>query len=179
MTLTPNEADFWAWFRPSLAENWMRGVIGEYWVANALGILHIRRHGWESWDLETEDGIRVEVKTAGFLQSWHQSDEKPSTPVFGIGAVNVKADPKRGLRAGQYRPANAYVFCLHTCLDLEDLDPLEIGQWEFYVLSTEVLDAERPNGKTISLKPLRQLIPEPTLFANLDDTIRRVANHSI
>ncbi len=175
LTLSTSESEFWRWFRPSLAENWMRGVIGEYWVAHALDILHKRRHGWETWDLETEHGIRIEVKTAGYLQSWHQSGQKPSTPVFGINAVNVEEDRDRGLCAGQYRPANVYVFCLHTCLELTTLDPLDISQWEFYVLATKELDAQRPNGKSINLGPLKDLGAKRVLHVGLKYAILRAA----
>ena len=153
----------------------MRGVIGEYWVANALNILHKRRHGWETWDLETEDGIRIEVKTAGYLQSWHTSGQEPSSPVFGINPVNVKADPNRGLRAGQYRPANVYVFCLHSNLDPTTHDPLDISQWNFYVLATTELDRQRPNGKSIGLRSLMTLEPIEAAHTELRSAILRVA----
>ena len=153
----------------------MRGVVGEYWVANALDILHKRRHGWETWDFETENGIRIEVKTSGYLQSWHKPGQKPSNPVFGINAVNVKEDPDRGLSAGRYRPANVYVFCFHLSLDLSTLDPLDISQWEFYVLATRVLDAKRPNGKTIGLTPLKRLGAKKVVHSDLRDAITRAA----
>ena len=156
----------------------MRGVIGEYWVANAVDILHKRRHGWESWDLETEDGIRIEVKTAGYLQSWHETSQEPSTPVFGINAVKVEEDTERGLYRGQYRPANVYVFCLHLSLDLDTHDPLDISQWTFYVIATKVLDAVRPNAKSISLTPLKSLDIKETDFAGLKAAILSAATQT-
>ncbi len=171
IVLSTSESEFWKWFRPSLAENWMRGVIGEYWVANAVDILHKRRHGWESWDLETEDGIRIEVKTAGYLQSWHETNQEPSTPIFGINAVNVEEDTERGLHQGQYRPANVYVFCLHSSLDLTTHDPLDISQWEFYVVHTPFLDDKRPDGKTIGLRSLQKLGVKSVLYAGLKEAI--------
>ena len=151
-TLSTSESQFWTWFRPTLAENWMRGVVGEYWVANALDILHKRRHGWETWDLETEDRIRIEVKTSGYRQSWHKPGDKMATPRFVVPRVRVKADESRGLRQGQYRPAHVYVFCFHKERDAAKLDPLDISQWEFYVVPTKMLDENvNPNAKSPSI----------------------------
>ena len=40
-------------------------------VARALGVERLRRE-WDNYDLETTEGIKVEVKSAAYLQSWHQ-----------------------------------------------------------------------------------------------------------
>lgn len=174
--LPESENRFWTWIRPSLAENRMRGVIGEYWVANSLGILESPRRGWEPWDLETEDGIRVEVKSAGYIQSWHEPGQRHSTPFFGINRVNVEADREKGLPAGRYRPAMVYVFCLHFWIESATLDPLDISQWEFYVLPVSVLEAERPDGKTIGLSALKQLGAELVTYDELGSKIRTCAD---
>ncbi len=151
-TLSTSESEFWTWFRPILAENWMRGVVGEYWVTKALGLTDRIRRGWNTWDLETEDGIRIEVKTSGYRQSWHKSSDKMATPKFVVPKVRVKADESRGLRQGQYRPAHVYVFCFHKERDVTKLDPLDTSQWEFYVVPTKMLDENvNPNAKSPSI----------------------------
>ena len=73
-----NEDRFWCWMRPSLPENWLRGVVGEFLVAKALGLTQEPRVGWLSWDLKTKDGVRIEVKTSGYLQRWHEQADKES-----------------------------------------------------------------------------------------------------
>ena len=66
--------DFWAWAYSDLLGNAMRGVLAEYLVGTALGCVHGRtRLEWDAWDLRTEGGIRVEIKSAAHLQSWRQS----------------------------------------------------------------------------------------------------------
>jgi hypothetical protein len=67
----PAVADFWHWSRSDLLDNTERGVLAEFIVAIALGIpADGMREGWAAWDLTTPDGVRVEVKSAAYLQSW-------------------------------------------------------------------------------------------------------------
>ena len=73
MRAGPVLADFWAWSRSDLLDNLERGVLAEFIVATALGIpTGGTRVNWDPWDLTTPDGIRVEVKSAAYLQSWDQ-----------------------------------------------------------------------------------------------------------
>ena len=39
------EDRFWDWMEPSLVENWLRGVVGEFLVASSLGLTHVTP-GW-------------------------------------------------------------------------------------------------------------------------------------
>ncbi len=175
-TLSVSESEFWRWFQPSLAEDWMRGVVGEYWVANALDLLNEPREAWKPWDLETKTGIKVEVKTSGCLRR-KAGDIVPVKNIqFDIEAVNVDEDLEQRLSAMYGRPANVYVFCLHSSLDPKTLDPLCVSQWKFYVIATRILNDKRPNGKSISLNPMKKLGAEETDFAGLNDAIIRAAN---
>jgi hypothetical protein len=62
-------ADFWAWSRSDLLDNTERGVLAEFIVAAAVGIPTAGvREGWAAWDLTTTDGVRIEVKSAAYLQ---------------------------------------------------------------------------------------------------------------
>ena len=171
-----NESVFLEWFRPSLSEDWMRGVVGEYWFANALGLLDDPREGWKPWDLETKTGIKVEVKTSGCLRRKNNDIVPVKNIKFDIDMVNVDEDPEKGLPAMRGRPATVYVFCLHNSLDPNTLNPLNPSQWNFYVIATAVLDAKRPKGKSTSLKPLKKLGVEETDFAGLKHAIIRAAN---
>ena len=64
---------FWQWSASDVVSNATRGVLAEYLVAQALGVAgdNIRKE-WASYDLKTLDGTRVEVKSAAYIQSWHQ-----------------------------------------------------------------------------------------------------------
>ena len=74
--------DFWRWAYSDLIGNAERGALAEYIVACALGINHAERISWDKYDLVTKEGIAVEVKTSGYLQTWEQ--KTLSKLVFGI-----------------------------------------------------------------------------------------------
>ena len=64
--------DYWRWSTSDLVGNTARGVLAEYIVARALKIPTGEeiRDGWAPFDLETPDGIKIEVKSAAYVQSW-------------------------------------------------------------------------------------------------------------
>jgi hypothetical protein len=66
-------ADFWGWRLSDLLDNLERGVLAEFIVATAPGIpADGVRDGGAVWDLTTPDGVRIEVKSAAYLQAWAQ-----------------------------------------------------------------------------------------------------------
>ena len=74
--------DFWAWAFSDLVGNTERGKLAEYIVATAIGCHMETSPTWESFDLLSPEGIRVEVKTSAYIQSWEQ--KKFSTITFNI-----------------------------------------------------------------------------------------------
>ena len=62
----PNKQEFHAWAYDDLLTNTTRGVLAEYIVATALGIVDTKRVEWDKHDLEV-DGIGVEVKSAAYV----------------------------------------------------------------------------------------------------------------
>lgn len=93
---------FWQWSRSDLLSNSMRGVLVEFLVARALiadakGV----REEWVSYDLTTDDGIKVEVKSAGYLQPWHQDQLSrvsfviPKTRLYDASTSRLGEAPAR------------------------------------------------------------------------------------
>lgn len=165
--------DFWAWSSSDLLGNALRGLVAEFLVATAIGATDDVRQEWDAYDLLLPNGTRIEVKSAAYLQSWAQ--EHFSTIGFDIA-------PKRGWDARENvvadtasRMADIYVFCLLHHRDKQTVDPLNIGQWTFYVLPTNVLNEHLGAQKKISLKPLLKLEPEVVSFDDLAATIERAA----
>ncbi len=164
--------DYWRWSGSRLLENVQRGVLAEFLVASALDLTDDARVEWGAYDIEYPcdnggRGIRIEVKSAAYIQSWHQ--ERDSRISFGIAPSKESWDPRTNCTESFSRPARTadiYVFCHFTPrLDHRDeADPLDVGQWDFYVLATEVLDRERPDGLTIGLESLRRLAGKPTPY---------------
>ena len=147
--------DFWVWMASDVLNNTLRGIVAEYIVSQATGACAPVRVEWDPVDITTPEGIKIEVKSAAYLQSWHQ--DRPSAISFRI-AKTLPWDPK----TNQYgktriRSADVYVFCLLAHLDGQTVNPLELTQWEFYILPTNTLDSSLGNQKTVSLSRLKEL----------------------
>lgn len=103
------------------------------------------------WDLVTADGTRVEVKSAAFLQSWRQ--ERLSTAIFSI-AQSSSLDSGISDRDLIKRRADVYVFALLAHKDKTTLNPLDLSQWEFFVVPVGFLDQRKRSQLTITLPSL-------------------------
>lgn len=144
--------DFWSWALVDLRLNSTRGLLAQFLVAKALGDIRLRDDGWGDFDILTPEGINVEVKSSGYLQSWSQTTL--SKIVFsGLKARPWDAMTGRG-PAPEFR-ADVYVFAVHTCQEPTDYDPLDYMAWEFYVLSAKTIRSL--DQKTISLPRLKSL----------------------
>lgn len=65
--------DFWRWSVSDLVSNATRGRLAEFIVASALGISSDVRDEWSPYDLLSPEGLKIEVKSAAYIQSWHWS----------------------------------------------------------------------------------------------------------
>ncbi len=147
--------DFWSWAYSDLVSNTDRGSIAEYLVAIACDIEDNPRISWNAYDLLTNDGIKIEVKSSGYLQTWKQKDY--SRPIFGIPKTLAWDYRMNVYEIDRKRQADVYVFALHAHKDKATVNPLDTHQWEFYILSSKVLDERVRNSKNISLKKIVEL----------------------
>ena len=63
-----------------------------------------------------------------------------------------------------------YVFCLlkHRCQ--ETIDPLDVGQWAFYVVPTSLVDHERSDQESLPLTFLEKLT-DPVPYVDLSSAV--------
>jgi len=148
-----NLSDFWKWSVSDLLSNATRGRFAEFIVGTAVGLDPKNlRNEWDAFDLVTKSGIKIEVKSAAYIQSWAQ--KKYSNITFSIkSAIDIEAKGKLIPK----RHADVYVFCHLKHKDQETIDPLKMEQWDFYVVATSLLDKHHKGQKTISLTPLKKL----------------------
>lgn len=155
--------DYWQWSGSDLLSNTQRGVIAEFLVAKALGVANTSRLEWGSYDLATEAGQKIEVKSAAYHQSWFQ--EKPSDIRFNIAPAKWLWDPDTNASTYHENPVRAsdvYVFCLLGSLEHSEPNPLDIDHWTFYVIRTEDLNSEVGLQKSIGINPLKALVKQVT-----------------
>jgi hypothetical protein len=171
--LTVSLQHFWQWSGSDLISNSQRGILAEFLVAHALGVDHGVRTEWDAYDLETDSGIKVEVKASGFVQTWAQ--EKLSSIGFDI-SPKLSWDASTNISATEaVRPADVYVFAVHAHIDQASIDALNVNQWEFYVLGTPVLDEACSSQKRISLGTLQKLCPTAVPFEGLGEAVAQAA----
>lgn len=143
---------FWQWSASDLVSNATRGILAEYLVATAVGGALGVRTAWAEYDLRTPDGTRIEVKSAAYVQTWHQER---------LSHISFRYPKTLGRAGGDDTPcrhADVYVFALLANQDQSTLDPLDVSQWEFFVLPTAVLDTRKRSQHSITLPSLRKLV---------------------
>jgi hypothetical protein len=154
--------EFWRWSSSDLLSNATRGKFAEFIVAIAMdAVLYFVREEWAEYDISTgielednkHDIVNIEVKSSSYLQTWEQNGF--SKIIFSIkkkGVTSVKTK-KEELK----RPSDVYVFCLLKHKDKETVDPLNMDQWLFYVLSTKKIDEIFKDKSSITLESLEKI----------------------
>ncbi len=164
-------ADFWKWSVSDLVSNATRGILAEFLVASALEVSGGIRNEWDAFDILFRN-IKIEVKSAAYLQSWAHA--KLSKITFTIRQTYAWDSQTNKSETEMRRQADIYVFCLLKHLDKETLNPLNLDQWEFYLLPSKILDEKLPTQKTISLAKLLKLEPCVAKYEELAECVVRM-----
>ena len=158
--------DFWKWSVSDLVSNATRGRLAEFIVAQALEIpAGAVRDEWEAYDLKMPDGLKIQVKSAAYIQSWNQTKFSPITfsirkSRFWDAATNVLAvEPKHH--------ADVYVFAVLAHKDKQTIDPLNVTQWEFYVMPIKAIEKYERSKVSITLKSLERESGGPVNYSGL------------
>ena len=164
---------FWQWSVSDIVSNATRGRLAEYLIAQALGAADGVRDEWAAYDLHDPRDISIEVKSAAYIQSWHQ--DHLSRITFNC-PKSLAWDPETNLQSDvKQRQAEVYVFALLAHQDQATLDPFDLSQWEFYVVPTVWLDERERSQHSITLKSLQQMHGEPVYFAGLKHAVAAAA----
>jgi hypothetical protein len=155
--------------RPVMQNN-LRAMWVEIMTAELLG--DCWRHtgaDWAAWDLEHQDGTRLEVKQSARDQTWGRSTGMPR---FGIAAatghypdgVNFEANTSGA------RLADIYVLAWH-----EGDDQRIREQWQFFVMKSSDLPA---GHKSIGLSVLRGMT-EAVASCDLRSAVERIRSEEL
>ena len=154
--------DFLSWAYSDLCDDVNKGIFAEWLVAKILGIKSPRRYLWANSDLETSNGVRIEVKASAYWQSWKALN--PDGSLKDLSKVIIQPDNKirfGGLVArdtidnskqefGSLK-SDYYCFCFHTEKNYEVWNAMDISKWEFYLVA-----AKNIQTKSVSLKWLKE-----------------------
>lgn len=158
---------FWQWTASNLLGNTLRGHFAEFLVASALGTADGTRIEWDSFDVVTRGGLRVEVKSSAYVQAWKG---RPSRISFNIAESKPWSWEQN--RLGETaRNSQLYVFCLFGETDEMSADATNLSQWQFYVVPTRTVTQAFGTQKTIGLAALRRLGVRPVDYSHLLETV--------
>ena len=148
--------EFWQWSVSDILSNATRGRFAEFIVGTSVGLNPKNlRDEWDAFDIKTESGIKIEIKSAAYIQSWSQKE-------FSKISFSIKKtkhwDSNNGMSRGEpKRHADLYVFCLLKTKNQNIINPLKLEQWEFFVLPTYKLDNYPRSQTNITLGSLQKL----------------------
>ena len=172
-----NLIDFWKFRYPNIFD--MQDELSEFIVARALGTNEASNIDyWTLWDIDYA-GYRIEIKETSYYHSFNKEGEISKSRNFGITKSNsrylVNAE---GKTTDDYinvfeRHNDLYVFCLNTGYSKEESFPLNLNNWEFYVLQTYFINQKCKNNKTISLNRVRKFT-DAVNYGNLKNKIDSV-----
>lgn len=161
--------DFWRWAYSNLMGNAERGKLAEYIVSLAMHCADGVSEGWAAFDIVSPEGIKIEVKTSAYLQSWAQ--KRISDIRFSIRETLAWDSATNTYAEIAMRQADVYVFCVHNCKEQNSVNPLDLAQWDFYPIATEFLNTTLSNQKSIGLNTLLTLGAKKCSFAELRDRV--------
>jgi hypothetical protein len=165
--------DFWRWAHSDLMVSTARGVLAEYLVAIAVGDKAAVRDGWATHNVTMPPGdgvpaIRIEVRNGGFLQTWRQ----PAFTKIHFGRMRSwgwnRETGRLDIPPGFH--ADVYVFAVHTCTDPEELDILDLAQWDFRVLHRRAI--EEYGTKSLAWDAVQRMAPKTVPWEGLKDAVR-------
>jgi hypothetical protein len=158
--------DFWRFAMGDLRMNNTRGYLAEFLVAQAVGLCDVRRVEWDAYDLLLDSSIRIEVKSSAYLQAWEQ---RTLSRIQFTGLRGTRYHPRHGDDpAGRQLNAHVYVFCVQTAREHDSYEPLNVGQWQFYVAGKNQLESV---GQSIGLPAVISLTGGPTDWTVLRETV--------
>ncbi len=148
-----NMLELWQWKYSDIYD--IQNVIAEYIIEKALGIERSQNVGsWTLFDIEYRSK-RIEVKETAYYHSWQEPGDKISMQrAFGVTKAYSKY---KDATSSFERQNDIYVFCLNVGFTREESNPLDLDNWEFYIVPTNIINKECGNNKTISLGKVKSL----------------------
>ena len=165
---------FWQWSASDLVNNTLRGMLTEYIVATAIGVEKEIRTEWDAYDLLSKEGVKMEIKSSAYIQSWHQN--KLSEITFGIQPTHGWDATTNTYDSALKRQSEIYVFCVLKHKVQETINPLNLSQWSFYILATSILNEKKEKQKTITLASLKTLNPIKASYSEIQSAISLTLN---
>lgn len=164
---------FWQWAYSDFRSNAARGVLAEYIVGTALNCLSGNRKEWDAFDLMSNGGAKIEVKSSGYLQSWTKNN-KLSDIRFDVSEKLSWNESNNTYSTEANRPADIYVFCILEEKNISKVDPLDIKQWSFIVFAKNDIQEKLGKQKSVSLTTLERIGGKRVQYSMIASEVQRI-----
>ncbi len=132
-----------------------------------------RQLHWANTDFVTETGVRIEVKSSSYWQSWKcWGDGGKPRSVRVAGKTEERRITFAGLKVRDNTPgslpeyrSDLYVFCFQAQRDPRLWNALDLSQWEFYMLTRA--EMETLGSGSVSLITVRRKAGAPMTASEL------------
>lgn len=151
----------------------MQEYFAEFLVAKALGVDEASNSDYWSLCDVMYKGKRIEVKASSYYHAFKEYLNTPISPirVFGITKAYSKYKDKNSTFE---RQNDIYVFCLNIGETAEESDPLNLKNWEFYIIPTAYINEVCGDAKTISIQKIKKLGFEGVSYFSIKGIIDQI-----
>lgn len=139
--------DFWAWGLGEPTSHGARTALAEFLVSRILGALSNGTPG-SGIDFVTRSGLKVKLETAVAHKSW--SAERRAAALYAIAPTLVYDTAADRLSRTWSRPADIHVFALLLLGERGVVNPTDLAQWSFHVVSTRAIDGLEQGAPALS-----------------------------
>ena len=147
--------DYWRFHYSNIYD--LQDTIAEFIVAMALDIKESQNDQyWTLWDI-TYRNTKIEVKETSYYHSFNTDGKISNRRNFSIRKANGEYDAENSGNSEFCRQNDIYVFCLNIGNTKENSYPLDLNNWEFYIIPTSVINEKCGDNKSISLGRIKSL----------------------
>ena len=172
-----NMLDFWRFQYSNIFS--LHGEIAEFIVARALGITEAQNSAyWTLWDITYRD-VRIEVKATAYYHLWNEDTKVSQRRAFSIAKANGAYDAEVSGNKEFCRQNDIYVFCLNKGETKEDSYPLNLDNWEFFVVPTAVLNEKCKDNKSITLSKIKKLGFAPLTYIEIKEAVDKIIDEIV
>ncbi len=163
--------DFWKYQFSNL--NSFGPELAEFFVARALGIKKAENTDyWTAYDMSYKNQ-RIEVKSTQYVHAWNKTRVSRERTFSIEPTKNSYWGDKSAIK--YERQNDLYIFGINQNQSIENHDPLNIDNWEFYVVPTYRINSYAgERQKTISLNVVKRLSGGGVSFSELRHKVDEV-----
>lgn len=150
--------------------------IAEFLVGTALGETTPNNDYWRLWDVDYHFGdktYRIEVKATSYYHSFQDELYQGRTSEVRTFDIHKAYKEYQNNSSELRRNSDIYVFCLNVGRTAEESNPIDVSNWEFYLVTRENLESQLAdeNQKSISLSRVRALAGEKCSYLEIKSKV--------